>query len=413
MGIDSEKAMLSAFRNPPTAETESDDNTARQRLRVVYLLDGYSNGGAELGLATLVEHGFFAGQDLEVCAIVRDTGASYERLRARLGEDRVKFFFNAASLKSWHLSAAAVLLWKELRRYRPDILVISLPRSNLIGRAVSLFFPRLKVVTFEHNTRYRNRLGLLLKWTSPLVDVVLFDHPETWSHIRTAYYPRLGDGCGRYVPLIMLNPRELPEEDASERSYEEAGRSPARGPFRIISAGRLTKQKNYEELLRAVASLRDLGHDVTLSIVGDGELRESLQSLAQTLAISDRVSFPGFVERWTSQCQAFDAYVQCSLHEGLCISVLEAMSQGMVVLTTDVGGIRQYGRDRSNMLKIRDGSASAIVEAIQAAMVCKGPARRDLRRNAVQTVRSEFGPDVVRGHWREAIRFLQGHRVSA
>ena len=278
-------------------------------------------------------------------------------------------------------------------------MIISLARANLIGRFASMFFPSMKVITFEHNTHYRNKLTHLLRYTSHWVDGVLVDHHETWDKLRNFFYPYLASDRSFYVPLVTF-------PAVMETVLENASPRKEGGLVRIMSAGRLTAQKNYVELLYAIRSLLDAGHNVELFIAGKGELEDELRETVIMLGLQDHVSLPGFLKDWTSRCAEFDVYVQPSVHEGLCISVLEAMAQGMLVVASDVGGIRQYGQDNVNMIKIRGVTRKEIAGALAGAMALDSAAVSQLRRNAVLTVKDEFGPATVTHQWHSAMQNL-------
>ena len=229
----------------------------REIMKFLYFLDCYSDGGAELGFATLVENGFFANHQLSICAM---TG---ERLKASTIPLHVESFFKNGKLNTWTVITSIFPLIRFIWQWQPDIMIISLARANLIGRLASLFFPSMKVVTFEHNTNYRNKLAPLLRYTSYLVDGVLVDHHETWEAVRGLFYPYLAPELSFYVPLVMF-----PSITEAIPDNSHAGK--ARTPIRIITAGRLTCQKNYVELLYAIRSLLKDGYNVKLFIAGKG-----------------------------------------------------------------------------------------------------------------------------------------------
>jgi len=365
-------------------------------MKFLYLLDSYTRGGAQLGLATLVENGFFEDHEVTICAL---SGVSLvERLEASVGPQHVISLLGRGPLNTGKVLISIVPLLKLLWRERPNVMIVSLPRANVVGRVASLFFPSVKVVSFEHNTDYRNKFSPVLKYTSPLVAGVFFDHQETWASVQKPFYPDLAPERSCYVPLVMFS--EVPET-VSDKAFPR--KEPA---FRIISAGRLTAQKNYVELLYAIRKLLDDGYNVELLIAGTGELETTLRETAVLLGLQDRVSLPGFLKDWASLCSEFDIYVQTSLYEGLCISVLEAMAQAMLVVASDVGGIRQYGRDRGNMIKIQGETRAEIAKSLAAAMTLDRSAVLQLRHNALRTVQDEFGPSTVKRHWRTAMGFL-------
>jgi glycosyltransferase involved in cell wall biosynthesis len=109
---------------------------------------------------------------------------------------------------------------------------------------------------------------------------------------------------------------------------------PKAGPnCNILACGRLTKQKDYPTLLRAFARLSGTG--LQLNILGDGDLRQSLEQLTQDLGIADRVTFLGFQRDPFSYMRRADIFVLSSRWEGFGNVLVEAMAMGAPVVSTD------------------------------------------------------------------------------
>lgn len=107
----------------------------------------------------------------------------------------------------------------------------------------------------------------------------------------------------------------------------------------IVAVGRFSPEKAFDLLLEAVASLVKEGLDVQLLLLGDGGLRENLESQAESLGIAPRVFLPGhlpYVERYISLCTVF---AMPSLTEGWPMALLEAMRSGVPIIASQVGGI--------------------------------------------------------------------------
>jgi len=115
----------------------------------------------------------------------------------------------------------------------------------------------------------------------------------------------------------------------------------------IVNIGRLTEKKGTCYLLQAFAMLDKKHNDTKLIIIGDGPLKQELQTLASTLQISDRVQFLGFrtqqnVLHWLQQASVF-----ClpTLSEGLGLVLLEAASCEVPVVASRVGGTAEAIKD--------------------------------------------------------------------
>ncbi len=98
--------------------------------------------------------------------------------------------------------------------------------------------------------------------------------------------------------------------------------------------GTLKPQKDHATLLRAFALLPE-ELDASLAVLGDGPLRGELSDLAQALGIHDRVRFLGFVPDPIPWFRTADVFVLSSRWEGFANVIVEALSFGVSVVSTD------------------------------------------------------------------------------
>lgn len=112
------------------------------------------------------------------------------------------------------------------------------------------------------------------------------------------------------------------------------------GRLRCLFAGRLLGWKGVHLALLAIAGVYKQGRDITLTIVGDGPMKEYLLQLAQKLGINDRVKFID----WLSQPELFQQYREHdlllfpSLHDSSGNVILEAFAHGLPVVCFKLGG---------------------------------------------------------------------------
>lgn len=99
--------------------------------------------------------------------------------------------------------------------------------------------------------------------------------------------------------------------------------------FVVGHVGRLSAPKNHEFLLRLFAKLLVKKPHARLMLVGEGELRESLEKTTDRLGIRDKVIFVGFVRNTQDYLSAMDVFVLPSLYEGYPIALVEAQAMGL------------------------------------------------------------------------------------
>lgn len=103
----------------------------------------------------------------------------------------------------------------------------------------------------------------------------------------------------------------------------------------VLSVGRLTPQKGYDVLLKAFHRVHKRCADWNLVILGEGDCRDSLEALAARLGIADRIMLPGQTKDVLPYYSACDLFVLPSRFEGFGNVLVEAMSAGMPVISTD------------------------------------------------------------------------------
>jgi glycosyltransferase involved in cell wall biosynthesis len=156
--------------------------------------------------------------------------------------------------------------------------------------------------------------------------------------------------------VVIYNMAESLSPPLMQGKGRDEGAAPVRGPqplqiplttpVKLVTVGRLVAWKRVDKVIEAITRLREVG----LVIIGDGPERASLQELARTLDLTDRIYFAGqrCKKETLALMAACDLSVLNSTYEGLPHMILEAMSLGLPVVATAVGGTPEVVRDGEN-----------------------------------------------------------------
>jgi glycosyltransferase involved in cell wall biosynthesis len=105
------------------------------------------------------------------------------------------------------------------------------------------------------------------------------------------------------------------------------------GPVKLLAVGRIAVQKDYPNMLHALALIKHRGW--TLTILGDGPLMPDIKALAAELGLAQRITFAGFVSDTSPYYTDCDILILSSLWEGFAAVPLEAMAAGCAIAATD------------------------------------------------------------------------------
>ena len=142
---------------------------------------------------------------------------------------------------------------------------------------------------------------------------------------------------------------------------------------RIISVGRLVAFKGFEHLIDACAELARRGFDFVCDIIGDGPLRDTLQTKIDILNLSSRVYLSGSLSQQAvlEKLQAVDIFVLASVTDAQGASdvfptvILEAMASARPVVSTRLAGISELVEDRQTGVLVSPGDTSALTQALE------------------------------------------------
>ncbi|WP_431796722.1 glycosyltransferase family 4 protein [Cupriavidus metallidurans] len=346
-------------------------NQPSPRPRVAYVITNTEIGGAQSHVADLlralrgrIDATVLAGGDGPLFASAQAAGAATVRLS--LLDNAMSIFKAIATLRQ--LKAA-------LRRVAPDLIHVHSAKAGALGRIAASMLG-VPVVYTVHGFAFKPAAPRLRRMASRVAEWCLA--PLTTRLICVADTERaLAASLPMPAARISVIHNGIPDDGA----HAEPG-----GPLRrIVMVARFAAPKRPDIVIRAFA--RANLDNCELVIAGDGPTRAAMRALADELA-PGRISLPGNVDDIAGLLASAQIFVLASDHEGLPVSVLEAMRAGLPVVASDLPGIREeFGAAPAGLL-VPDNDEAAMAEALIA--LAGDPIRRAAMGQA------------ARGRWNEA-----------
>jgi len=137
--------------------------------------------------------------------------------------------------------------------------------------------------------------------------------------------------------------------------------SGARVPQRILCVSRLVERKGVQHLIEAMPAIVTSFPEVSLQIVGEGNLSAELSEQCRSLGVHEHVEFLGYVphDNLPELYQKAELFVQPSFYEGMSNTVLEAMASGLPIIATGEGGREELLKDNAMITQYNDPASLA------------------------------------------------------
>lgn len=337
----------------------------RSRITILHLITGLETGGAEMNLVRLLPALEQHARNI-VCCLTGE-GPISQLLRKKnipvihLGARRSVFnFFSPKILRTFR-----TLIHTE----KPDVMITYLVHADLFGRVWGRIFG-------VKNIFCSNR-GSLLGWqwlssidriTSFLVTGYLFQTRAMCNMVAKKQHILSEKTC------IIPNAVDLADIDKQETDRSATLQSmPNPSLPTIICVANLRKGKGHVTLLRAHERLSASFGPINLLIVGDGDQCPILEALATQSNARKNVFFLGYRSDIPQLLRASDCFVLPTHYEGMSNAILEAITAGVPVVTTDIPVNREVIRDGISGLLVPIGNEEKLTEAIE--LILRNPKR--------------------------------------
>jgi L-malate glycosyltransferase len=292
--------------------------------------------------------------------------------------------------------AGAVAALRRLRGegFEPDVVHAHVYSAGLPALVVARL-ARAPLVVTEHYTGFERGL---VRGSDRLTAEAAFRGADLVAPVSEQLASRLAPLAGGTPMRVVANPVDTDVFHPPDRARPE-------GPPRLLCVAWLDEKKGHRYLLDALAALgRD---DVTLDLVGDGELRGPLERQAARLGLGERVRFLGArpKEDVAELMRRAHMLVLASLHENLPVVLAEAMATGLPTVATRVGGVEELLEPGTGVV-VAPGDPQALASAISAALDGPLPDPRALAARAVE----RFGYEAIGRTWDEIYAELCSRR---
>lgn len=328
----------------------------------------------------LVPHGYRT-----LCAYMHppeDPGFEHLRLRAEAWKAPL---LSVPDRGSWDWRVASRML-EICRRERVAIWHGHDYKSNALGLVLGRIWPMHLVTTVHGWVKHTRRTPLYYA-----VDRVCLPRYDRVICVSQDLHDRcLQSGVPEHRCLLVDNAidngqytRTLPIDEAKRQLGVPSER------LLLGAAGRLSDEKGFDLLIRAVDQLLADGNDLELLIAGEGDRHADLQRLIDLLGRSDRIRLLGYQPDLMPFYQALDLFVLSSLREGLPNVLLEAMASGVPVVATRVAGIPRLVEDGRSGLLVEPGFSESLASSI-ARLAADPELRHSLAQEACDVIQHRF-----------------------
>ncbi len=169
------------------------------------------------------------------------------------------------------------------------------------------------------------------------------------------------------LPIEVLYPGISPPPDLPLSPSREVGRRSATGKRRVAAVSNLAwpdKVRGLLVLIDAVSKLSERGRPIHLDIYGDGPLRAQVEVATRKRGPALDVKLHGSVPDARARIVEASAFAHITFQEGFGLAILEAMSVGLPVIASNVGGIPEIVEDGKTGILV-DNNATALADALE------------------------------------------------
>lgn len=341
-----------------------------EKTKILYFITRLDQGGAQASVLMTLKN--LNKQQFETYLACGAGG----RLDGKMKIDAKNIFFLSALRhdvrpKNFFCDLWAVFqMGRVLRRVKPDIVHTNAPKAGVLGRlAARIFWRKAKVVHTFHGLGFAKEHGekrfkffvAVEKFCAKFTDVLVFV-----SRKNAAEAKQLGIGKGVRTELIRagvnFNPiLPLKFDPAAKKASLKI---PANAKV-VLALSNFKPLKNPLHFVLAAYKVLSQMKNVYFIFTGEGQLKQTAETLAKNLSIEKQVLFPGWRSDALELLAISDVFASVSLREGLPMSLLEAMSMRIPAVCYDVDGISEVVTDNKTGFLVKPNDINTFADKLK------------------------------------------------
>lgn len=350
-------------------------------IKIILIITRLDKGGSAEAVMQLAEG--LAQKGYEVTLVTGKTTEpqeDFEEFRRRTEVPVIMVEAMKREISPLYDLLAFFTLRRLIVRKRPDIVHTHSSKAGIIGRAAAYTAGCQRIIHSPHGHIFYGYFGrtttsffiAVERVVARITDRILtLTDLEREDHIAQRIRPKRGFTtipCG-------IDQRRFKGDGKPRKEIRRDLGIPEEAMV-IGWIGRFVPIKGPEVFIGVIAGLREKRSKIIGLMVGDGELRMRMENYAGQLGVKDRVVFTGMRDDVPDLMRGMDVFVLTSFNEGLGRVLIEAMTSGVPVVATCVGGVPEIIEEGETGLLIPPGDTHATVGAILKILEDTGLARR-------------------------------------
>ncbi len=374
-------------------------------MNVFFTLDTLANAGTEKSTLDIISHFskevktkviyFYPGEDLKKDYESAGIPLHYVDLKGK------RSFFTGV-----------IRLIRLIKQEKPDLIVSSILRANLISR-IAGFLTRTPVIgTFVNETYGQIRIEEIRK-KKQYTGYRFFWLLDRWTSGIPVYWISNAISIAESnASALRLQKKKIKVIYRGRNSaiFPEREAMPVSDKFRFVFVGRLLERKGLEELLSALKIVQRKYPQASLDIFGDGSYRKKLEDSINRIQLQDSVILHGAVPGGWKKLYDAHCFVFPSWYEGFSGSLIEAMMAGIPIIASDISmNLEAVNSETAVIFKVKDINALA---ACMEMMIASYPDMIEMGKRAKMVAGNRFDIKVIAKEYESFLEDVANNKVS-
>jgi len=354
-------------------------------MNLLYLITGLGMGGAEKVITDLADNMVDLGHDVTLVYMVGEAIVLPQ-------SNKIDIIF--LDFKKNPIYALAKFI-KILKIKRPDVVHSNMYHANIFSRISRIFSPFPKLISTSHSDFEGGRVRMFIyALTSPLVTISTNVSEQAKNKLIAA-------GAVKKNKILVVNNSVDINKFKKNNDYKKKYREQfnlKKDDICLLAVGRFHPAKDYPTLIKVLSQLSSREKNIRLFVVGDGELRTSIEAEIKAFALEDKVTLMGLRRDIPQLMNMCDIFISTSAWEGFGLVLAEAMAcSKRVIVSKNAGFMEILGEDSEYLIEA--GNVNDFCKAIESLIHLNQDQIKFIEDENRRIIENRFSSEIVINKW--------------